>query len=69
MAEPRSRVFRQVVTLEVFWLVGPEYEPPFADLEAVVRNAISESTEVEPEAEMVPGEGSVSDVEELTPDA
>jgi hypothetical protein len=69
MADARSRVFRQVVTMEVFWLVDPEHEPPFLDLEGIVRDAISTSTDAEPAAYLVPGEGSVGAVEELTPDA
>ncbi len=65
-ADPRSRVFRQVVTIEVLWLVPEGVEPPHTDMGAVVRDALT-GVDLEGGCYVVPGEEHVSAAEELCP--
>lgn len=70
--DPRSRVYRQVVTIEVIALAGPDVEVRGDllgghDIEGMVR-ATLHSRDVEAgQAWLVAGESSVTKIEELTP--
>jgi hypothetical protein len=63
---PRSRVFRQVVSMEVVWTVDPGEELPHTDWEADVRDAVLGHS-IGPGTAVLPCYGSVSEVEELEP--
>lgn len=60
----RSRVFRQVATVEIFWLVDQDHEPPFADWDGALRDGIQGDTHLEPNGYAVPGEIALSEIEE-----
>lgn len=66
MPNDRTRVFRQVATVEILTLVDPGGRP-FTDLSAVMRDAVT-SHEGRPDAILVPGKIAVSHPEELVPD-
>lgn len=62
---PRSRILRGVVAVEIVVLVPAGEAVPHLDLEGVVREVLlGQCVGV---CEIVPGEASVSAIEELTP--
>lgn len=68
----RTRVFRQVVTLEVFALADSDVEVggdllAGADIEAIIRGAVLSRDTLAEEPYLVPGESDVGPIEELTP--
>lgn len=63
MPEP-SRIFRQVVTMEIVALVKPGVKP-YIDGEGIVRDAIQENANTPAGVWLVAGEGSATEPEEL----
>jgi hypothetical protein len=71
---PRSRVFRQIVAIEVIVFVGPKYEVPEsrdllagADVESIVRDAVQSNNESPRGLWLQAGETAWTTPEELTP--